>query len=191
MSAPASTRLLDLRERFAFDLDAQRVRRDFRARPRSPRDRARRGDVVVLDQHAAIEAEAMVGAAAACAPRTSRWRAAPDASCAYRRSSRGCRLIASTYRCVAVAMPDISWTKLSAMRSPVSRPARSPSIFATTSPLMQLRALGGERTDLRRRRRSMRRRARAGSRRRKPSVGLLDGDSRASVLSRLARSRQW
>ena len=82
----ACHRTSKLLEPLRLDLDRQVAA----GRARRARDRrahaAGQPDVVVLDQDGVVQADAMVGAAAARAPRTSRARAASAWSCACRGS---------------------------------------------------------------------------------------------------------
>ena len=63
-STPRAERLLELRERVDFDLDLDQMADVGAHAPDRLRDAAGDGDVIVLDEHRVVEAEAMIGAAA-------------------------------------------------------------------------------------------------------------------------------
>ena len=141
-------RFFNLRERLAFDLDSKAyAARAARALDRGV-DRAGRRDMVVLDQHAAVEAEAMV-VPAADADRILLDDAQARMGLARVDNFRARARDRIDEARVVVAIPDSSCTKLSAVRSPISSPASMPSISASTSPALQSRALGRELDDMR------------------------------------------
>ena len=121
----------------------KRVRREPPRAIHRGADRARRGDVVVLDQHAAIQAEAMI-AAAADADRILLDGAQARMSFARiddARAGAGDRVDEAARD---VAMPDSSWTKLSATRSPVRSPASIAVDFGSNRRLVQAFAFGAQ-----------------------------------------------
>ena len=100
-----------------LDLDAQAGGRCGARGLHRERDSAGEGDVVVLEQDAVEEPDAVVEGAAHGRSRTCRARASPGASCACRRCARRCPRPRPTKRRAVLATPHMRPRKLSAVRS--------------------------------------------------------------------------
>ena len=124
--------LSQLGQRFDLDLDKRRLRRHLRRGREHLRHAAGRGDVVFLDQHGVVQADAVIGAAAhahgvfLCQAQPGQRLAGVDdlRACAAHRFDIGRRL----GRHAQLS----SCRKLRAVRSAVSRPRAEPSTSSTT-----------------------------------------------------------
>ena len=131
-------RLFELVERVDLDLDLDEMADMAAHAPDRLGDAAGDGDMVVLDEHGVVEAEAMVGAAAR-AHRIFLERAQSGVVLRVQTMRALVCATAATSRAVAVAIPLRRLRKFSATRSAVSMPRAGPSIVATSRPARRAR----------------------------------------------------
>ena len=126
--------LVELLERVDLHLDLHQVADPGPHPPHGLGDRAGQDEVVVLDQHGVVEAEAVVGATAGPHRVLLQHPQAGRRLAGAGHDTPGCRPPRSTTSAVAVAMPDSRPSRLSAVRSAVSSERAGPSTAARTVP---------------------------------------------------------